>query len=85
MSREQLDQIKFWSSTFMKVMLGIGGSVLGLLYYEIRDETKQFQDKVTRSFEKIERNTIESKATMEQIKSDVRLIDYRLKQIEDDK
>lgn len=69
----------------MKVTLGIGGTVLGLLYYEIRDETKEFQKAVTRSFEHIEKNSVESKAVMEQIKSDVRLIDYRLKQIEDGK
>lgn len=84
MSREQLEQVKALGNTLMKVLLGISGAALTMLYYTQRNETDEFRNEVKKSFMEIRASAVETKSSMEQIKSDVRLIDYRLKQIEAD-
>ena len=82
MSLDQREQLKTISSAFMKVLLGVSGAALTIAFYMQREESNQFRHEVKRSFETIELNAKETRSSMDQIKSDVRLIDYRLKQIE---
>jgi hypothetical protein len=82
MSIDQREQLKFISSSFMKVVLGVSGAALTIAFYMQLEEAREFRKDVKRSFEQIEAHSEEYKQTMEEIKSDVRLIDYRLKQIE---
>lgn len=82
MSIDQREQLKVISSAFMKILLGLSGGLLTVAFYMQREEATTFRSDVKKSFEQIEFNTKESQKTMDEIKSDVRLIDYRLKQIE---
>lgn len=59
----------------MKALLGLSGASLTLLYYLQKQESEEFRQEVKKF-------ASETRITMEQIKSDVRLIDYRMKQIE---
>lgn len=82
MSVDQREQLKVISSAFMKILLGLSGGLLTVAFYMQREEANTFRSDVKKSFEQIEIHSEEYKKTMEEIKSDVRLIDYRLKQIE---
>jgi len=82
MSLDQREQLKFISSTFMKVVLGISGAALTFAYYQQMDQAAEFRREVRGSFNEIQIESRGTKEFIEQIKSDVRLIDYRLKQIE---
>lgn len=84
MSREQLENVKTLGATVMKILLGISGAALTMLYYSSQTEAKEFREEVSKSFMEIRASAVETKSSMEQIKSDVRLIDYRLKQLEAD-
>ena len=84
MSREQLENVKTLGATVMKILLGISGAALTMLYYSSQTEAKEFREEVSKSFMEIRASSVETKSSMEQIKSDVRLIDYRLKQLEAD-
>lgn len=82
MSREQLEQVKTLGATFMKVLLGISGTALTLLYFNQRNEDNAFRQEIKSSIMEIHVEASDTHKSIEQIKSDVRLIDYRLKQIE---
>lgn len=82
MSLDQREQIKTITSAFMKVLLGVSGAALTVAYYQQAEQTSEFRREVRDSFNEIQIESRGTKDFIEQIKSDVRLIDYRLKQIE---
>lgn len=82
MSLDQREQLKTITSAFMKVLLGISGAALTFAYYQQMDQAAEFRREVRNSFNEIQIESRGTKEFIEQIKSDVRLIDYRLKQIE---
>lgn len=82
MSVDQREQIKSLSNSFMKVMLGISGAALTLAFYMQREENNEFKAEVRKSFDEIIIDARQTKNSTNQIQSDVRLIDYRLKQLE---
>jgi len=75
MSIDQREQLRVISSAFMKVLLGLSGGLLCLLYYIQRDEDKiirqDFKDAVK-----------EISADVKDIKTSINIIDKRVDRLE---
>ncbi len=82
MSLEQRETIKSWSSAFMKILLGVAGSGLSLLYYNAEQRRDYERDEFKRAIDKIEVNTTRMSGDMNTIQNTVHLIEYRINQVE---
>lgn len=82
MSIDQRETIRSWSSAFMKILLGISGFALSVLYFNAENRRDYERDEFKKAIDKIETNTTQMNGNINSIQSTMGLIEYRLKQVE---
>ncbi len=82
MSLEQREIIKSWSGAFMKILLGLAGTGLLLLYYNAEARRDYERDEFRKIIDKIEVNTTRMSGDINTIENTVHLIEYRINQVE---
>jgi len=83
MSNEQANNLKLWSGAFMKVLLGVSGTCLVLLYYSAKDDAEMYRNEFRHSIDKIENTTNEINKSVNQMESRMKVMEYQLKQQDD--
>ncbi len=82
MGIEQREAIKSWSSAFMKILLGVSGFALSVLYFNAEKRRDYERDEFRKAIDKIEVNTTRMSGDMNTIQNTVHLIEYRINQVE---
>ena len=83
MSDTQRESVSYWTGVIVKIMIGISGGVLLMLYSTIKNEAQQTREEFRNSIQRIEVNTTETSKSVDLIESKVNLIEYRLNKLDE--